>query len=611
MKALDTIIGRLIVGCVFACCLTLNISSFAIEGLQVTLQSSNVVLHWPSTEGENYIVQYRPALNSTSDWTTITSALPADSGTNLTFFIHTNAAQFGWSNGNTNGSGSIDPSNTNGVSSGTNNSASGFGFYRVVKDGVRLLDSSLLVLTNGMLSNSVNIAFEAGYADGSGTNVFGILNSATLMVDGTEFPGSGGVLDSPTNTSPWRFSMDTAYLENGDHTLQVEVVWFDPNAMDENHIYPTRYSDSITITVSNQIYYPQWEEQVGEAGISAYFLKTTCTNADWQIDIYDVSNRLAQTLSGHTDDGIIEAYWNMVDTNGIGRTNSDLDPEFSAMITVADPITKQTPKKIQPKKSWPDQGKWTVAYLDYFKHFYSANNDMQGHINSFANTTAKYGGYYLYYPPSGSTNDIGQTYPMRYYDPNHTNDGVTVSQIAKDTAMLKSFLASTNSRNFFYRGHGGATQIGYVTSSEIAAVVKHRYRFVMLQECESANGNLDHAFGIKGPGKFPLLYYENTGIRPAAFVGNTVETPFAKGPPVTIGGVSYDGQIPWQVPYFYYEFLFYWDTDLEGEQLKDAIQHAIDDLPSSGLGIDPGTKLIIYGYENLRIDEYNHKSNWP
>ncbi len=32
-------------------------------------------------------------------------------------------------------------------------------------------------------------------------------------------------------------------------------------------------------------------------------------------------------------------------------------------------------------------------------------------------------------------------------------------------------------------------------------------------------------------------------------------------------GVPYDGRIPWQVPYLYYNFLFYWDADLMGWDL--------------------------------------------
>jgi hypothetical protein len=408
--------------------------------------------------------------------------------------------------GTNGGSGSIDPGGTNSSSGGTNAfAAGGFGFYRVVQDGVRLLDSSMFVLTNGMLSNSVSIAFEAGNAasDGTGTNVLGDIECADLIVDGAKFAGDG-VLGSPTNNSLWRFSIDTAYLENGDHTFQVEVTWLNPDNSDGNHVNITRQSDPFTVTVTNAIYYPQWEPEVGEAGISAYFLKTTCTNADWSIAIYDVSNRLAQTLTGHTDDGTIEAYWNMVDTNSVTRTNADVDPEFSSIVTVGDPVTANTPKKIQRKKNWPDQGKWVVAYQDYFKFEYSANNRQQGSINAYANTAAKYGGYYLYYPQPGQTNDIGQTYPLRYQKQNHYDTNLNSTTAFLDEQRLRIYLSNTNSRNFYYDGHGTPNCIVEASLNVALLTTQTRYRFVMLNSCSSAKGNLDKAFGINGPGQFDI-----------------------------------------------------------------------------------------------------------
>ena len=680
-----------------------TLQTFAIEGLQISVQCSNVCLTWPSIEGKNYIVQYRQTLNPSDTWQTLTSAWPAVAGTNFTSFVHSNVVQnpscgcggtsFAAmaSSGNrlsaaravaeimppvpmaipVNGSGGgvplalyppgfdlsgfliFDPATGETLSgagytvtasspltarlSGDGSSPTPMGgpvpdggsggtlaepetgFYRVVQDGVKILDSSLNVLTNGALSNSVAIGFEAGNAanDGTGTNVLGDIESADLIVDGVKFPGDGVL--SIADGDPFHFAMDTAYLENGDHTLQVEVTWFDAYNTDPNNIFPTRASDPVTITVSNAIYYPQWEEDVGEAGVSAYFLKTTCTNADWWIQIYDVSNKLAQTLTGHTDDGIIEAYWNMVDTNGVTRTNADVDPEFSAMVTVGDPVTAQTPAKKQRKNTWPDHAVWTVSYLDYFKHEYSDNNWMQASVNDVALTAQKYGGYWIYYPQPGQTNDIGQTYPLRFQNAYHPEDNVTADQITKDSALLTYFLANTNSRNFFYKGHGGPDALCYLTSRQIAASVKHRYRFVMLLACDTANGNLDKAFHINGPGQFDLTHYQNTGMRPAAFCAYSTQTyrsfnyiqPDGSGG-YYVNGIKYDGVIPWQVPAFLTQFLFYWDSDLGNRTLTDAIQTARDSLPPvNGFPIQPGENLQIYGYPQLRIDEFNHRGDWP
>jgi len=352
------------------------------------------------------------------------------------------------------------------------------GFYQVVEDGVRIW--GLTNLTGGViLSNTVAIMFEAANADPSGTNVKGVLDSASLVVDGNTLP-SGGVLVAPP-THPWRLSMDTGFLENGDHNVWVEVSWRNTDSTDDNNYLITRYSDPFTITVSNVVYYPQWEPEIGEAGISAYFAKTTCTDADWQIDIYDVSSNRVQSLTGHTVDGSIEAYWNMVDTNGVSRTNAVLDPWFDATISVSDPATKQAPRKNQRGKDWPDHGQWVIAYQDYFKWSYSANNAMFNSINSFAWTGQAHGGAVLYYPQPGQTNDLGQTYPMRYQKTNHLDSTITPAKMLLDDDLLLRFLTNSLCRNFYYNGHGTPNFIGYyLGAAAVNHFNKYRYRFVFL-----------------------------------------------------------------------------------------------------------------------------------
>jgi hypothetical protein len=477
------------------------------------------------------------------------------------------------------------------------------GFYQVVMDGVKIAGSSISNLTSGTLSGTIPIRFEAGNAanDGTGTNVQGLLSCASLLIDGEKYQG-GAVF--PFGSSPWIFSLDTAYLENGDHWLQIQVSWKNPDSTDNNHQYLSRWSDALMITVSNQVSYPDWEPEIGEMGISAYFLKTTCTDADWQIDLYDSGSNYVQTLSGHTTNGIIEAYWNMVDHNSVTRTNAQTDPWFDAIATVADPVTMRLPRKDQRPKNWPDHGKWVVTYQDYFKFEYSQNNAMQGALNSFANTTAKYGGYYLYYPQPGQTNDIGQTWPLRYQKTNHMDTNITFDAVYKDEEMLRRFLGSTNSRNFYYEGHGNAGSIAGIPSILLGG--NHRYRFVFLRSCSSANGDLDKAFGINGPKRYDNDYYHRTGIRPAAFVGYTIDSDYNVGGPITVNGVDYDDTIPWQVPGFLTNFLFYWDPDLVGYGLLSAIQNARLYLPPVGSQY-PENFLAIHDYFNLHIDEVNHK----
>jgi hypothetical protein len=587
-----------------------SVQSLAIEGLQVqpSLQTSNVFLSWPSAPGETYIVEFRTNLLDPS-WLCLTSSLTADPTTNVAHFIHHGGVQFGTPPmfGGTNGSIMPGTGNTNYVA--FTNGVAGTGFYQVVRDGTYLLNSTIFNLTNGVLSNDVNIAFEAGNAadDGTGTNVVGNLECAEVLIDGAKFPGDGGVLGAPTNGG-WQFDMDTAYLQNGAHNLQVVVTWINPDNSNGNNVNITRYSNPVTINVTNLISYPNWEPEIGEAGISAYFLQTVFTNVPWSISIYDVSNKLVQTLTNITTDGTIQAYWNMVDTNGVTRTNADLDPVFTAVATVYDaPFSKPTPPKIQRHHDWPAHGAWTVSYQDYFKFEYSEDNYQLGSDYNYADTAAKYGGYYLYYPTAGQTNDIGQTYPLRYQKTNHVDPAITPTAIFLDEQLLRIFLGNTNSRNFYYDGHGSANSIDNIDPVIMHFVSAHRYRFVMINACSSANGDLDADFGIHGPGRFAATYYENTGIRPGAFCGYNEDVPYATGGPVTEGGVTYDDTIPDEVPFFIDNFLFYWD--LENEPLANAMSDAIAALPDPG-GFDAREyHWKIYGYDSLRIDEDNYGSD--
>jgi hypothetical protein len=194
--------------------------------------------------------------------------------------------------------------------------------------GIRILN--LRKLTNCPLSDTVPVSFEAH-------NDVGTLRYAMLQVDGHIFPGGDGMLSasvfSPPLKSRSHFEMDTCYLENGPHNLKIETGWsnFSPTNMDDQIF--RRESTLISITVSNEIYYPEWESEIGER-FGAYFFKTTRTNVDWHIDIYDMKKKFVRRLSGHTQDGKIEARWDLRDSKGVLRTNAEVDTEFSSVITI-------------------------------------------------------------------------------------------------------------------------------------------------------------------------------------------------------------------------------------------------------------------------------------
>ncbi|MDB6020605.1 MAG: hypothetical protein JWQ04_462, partial [Pedosphaera sp.] len=75
---------RAVIGTVLICGMIQCAS--AIEGLQLFLQCSNVVLTWPSVDGDTYIIQRRADLTTNSSWICLTNSFPATSGTNITVF---------------------------------------------------------------------------------------------------------------------------------------------------------------------------------------------------------------------------------------------------------------------------------------------------------------------------------------------------------------------------------------------------------------------------------------------------------------------------------------------------------------------------------------------
>jgi len=659
-----------------------NVNTFAIEGLTISVQCPNVVLGWPSNPGENYIVQWRPTLDLSTPWVTLTNSLPADWSTNWTFFVHSNVVQCG-SGGSGGGSGGSPPSpsvassvastslssslnaasaSSDAVSSepmamradgvgdampvrifppgfdlsafiifdpdtGERVSGRGYvvreteanvsrthgpqpmdgptggssgpdpGYYQVVKEGVQIWNTALTNLTAAAVSNVISIQFEAG-------NDTGDLEDVTLLVDGIRYRGVTPLI-APAISGP--LQVDTSFLENGDHTFQVMVGWRLPDGSDINNDSVHAYSDPLTLTVSNVIYFPDWEEEIGELGFAFYSFKTTCTNADWRIDVYDVSNNLAKTLTGHTADGVVETNWNLVDIHGATRATNENDSEFSAVITVADPVTKKPPTQ---KKgiAYPAHGQWAIAYQDAFGNM--ANSNAYWHaINSFGGMAAQFGGAHTVLPSSNPTN--GQTFPLRYAWTNNPSPPTIAQKLADETALV-GLLTNAPTRNFFYCGHGSGSRLVSIDLDALRYVYlnKHYYRFVYLKGCSTATGALPAAFGNNCTSAVDLSYFQKHGIRPRTFLGNNQDVFFANSGNYfdsDTGQTYTGGKVADRVIDFLNNFEFYWYFNYD---ITSAIYNAENDTPDLRTGWDDGPNLLLFGYQWLYIDQYNYQSDW-
>jgi len=225
--------------------------------------------------------------------------------------------------------------------------------------------------------------------------------------------------------------------------------------------------------------------------------------------------------------------------------------------------------------------------------------------------------------PTGGTN--GQTYPIRYKYPTHPELNPTNSNlndlIFNDIDLFQNMLLDPRSRNFFYYGHGDRDLLAFgIHASVLYANVMHRYRFVWLDGCETGTGTWPKVFGITERNVLPLDYYATNWIRPGLFVGNQFSVPIGvwKGKNAyQVGDAKYDGYIPRCKGEFYIQFVFYWS--LQGESYKKAVQDAhnlvqgayfddpmiYDSGPKQGQKYWGGDDQVRFGYEDLRINEYN------
>lgn len=216
MKAIENINGGLIVGCVLAYCLSSVIPPVhAIEGLRVSIDNTNAILTWPSTNTETFLLQYASNLDASTSWETLTDNYPASSS-NTTSFVHVGSVTyppFIIGGTNSGGSVSIDPTNTTSTnttstastSDGTNAFQSTYGFYRVVRDGVNIYG-----LTNGAVMSgekSFPIEFALNHTDA----IVGV-----TFYDTNDYPIVGAVAKGTNNY--WTLDWNTPMTPNGSYT---------------------------------------------------------------------------------------------------------------------------------------------------------------------------------------------------------------------------------------------------------------------------------------------------------------------------------------------------------------------------------------------------------
>ena len=174
-----------------------------------------------------------------------------------------------------------------------------------------------------------------------------------------------------TDTNSVTFSyVDTARLANGGpYTLQIAGTWQDPAAILRDDGMLQAYSQPFTICVTNELFYPNWDDYVNDDSDS-FYVQSADPVVDWEIDIYNYwdywnwyygyTNDIypIHIATGSTTNGLIEYHWNLMDDYGTMRTNEYNDPYFVSFTytswqgnggLTASMISNPTPAAMRPR----------------------------------------------------------------------------------------------------------------------------------------------------------------------------------------------------------------------------------------------------------------------
>jgi hypothetical protein len=536
MKAIIAIVGALIL-------LTSGISSMAIEGLQISVQSTNAVLSWPSTNIETYIVQYRSNLTASSSWQTLTDYYPAATSANITLFVNSNSVIYLPSGpGGTNGGGSINLTNTS-SGSDTNTFVSTSGFYQVVRDGVHIFG-----LTNGMvLSGEIVTPIE--YATGITDLIAGVALYTTndvpiIGASSSTGPDGGQLLD-------W----DTTQIPNGQYAIEAELNYASSNPV---------VSVPVTVTIDNPISFPNTMAQY--YGSQMWIYAITVPNAAYELDIYGENTNYIGSFYGNADGGgNISFLWNFVDGSGISHsdtnfigvytvnidggpaivsqvaspTNQFVSPVKKTMLSKGGPQPQgtsptQTSKYLWASETaWVPNNKWVVCYASLTGDG-TVDSRAVDMIVGGASSPTDYNGILGTLDPYGLNGNLSPG--------NNAQNGTVFTLLDSTTrTSLIGYLGLGGTHyyeNFYFFGHANDQAISaynaattMITQQQLAYalgnvplsfqnqhVAFHPYRFVWLDGCETAGGTMSQAFGIPS---VPLStnVFAAAGVESRAFLG--------------------------------------------------------------------------------------------
>jgi hypothetical protein len=391
---------------------------------------------------------------------------------------------------------------------------------------------------------------------------------------------------------------DTTQLSNGVHNISAYAMVINPGTglEDGSQIIYEGESATNSVNVYNEIAFPNYMSTFGELSNSlAVVAESGHPNAQWQLDIYGSAMNYIGSIEGTATDGFIGVAWNLVGPNGALHTDSAFEANLTTAY-MASPVkqvltTKAVPTLYRVTDPWPGPGGWVIANQQAWQNLVGAD-DLDTATDGFVALARGLG---LPVSPTTSDPSSGQAYRIPY--------GAAAAPAAW-TAFRAAIYNPTN-RNLFYLGHGDDTGLGaattgtsrFIPATEIGARLgtwpltpaPQKYRFVWLDGCSTAAGNLPLAFGISKKQNVPSSYCAAAGLRPSAFAGWSRDQ--------TIGFTD-DAILEDQAVFVQY-FLAEWSN---GYGVQQAFQRA---SWYPGCSLIRFGQLSIFGFWGLTANQYN------
>lgn len=477
---------------------------------------------------------------------------------------------------------------------GGTNTPPDVGFYRVVRNGAHMFG-----VTNGTVwSGKVNVQLEVANPDGK---VISIAIEAVDPNTGISAPIGNSQQIGPFNGQLFA-TIDTTVMSNGVYNLQAYAHWEDDIASNSWEAI----SPPISVTTSNEITFENFMPQFGDpndvadfgaTNYSLFFNATSAhTNVNWTVDFYDSSSNYVGSVSGNSPDGNISFTWDLTDALGVAHTN---DAFFTSYIST-DYIDPPAPTFWKSSDPWLGPGQWAIAAQHVFEPPWV--NILGTESDAIYNEMDEFVSH------AGGNGGLSSSTPANAADGSAYAINGTASGGAVNWAAFRSAIYAPRTRNLVYFGHGGPTGLGYDASNtnvfipvtEIAARLGnningtngHAFRFAFIDACDTANGNLCSALGIKTTPNVDFNTYAAARIRPGAFCG----WPSKKSIAMVFSGSADHDHINYMT---HLQFIWYFYP----QTIHVAAAQASGFNDSSGMA---NNDLVINGYWNLMPAAFNH-----